>query len=128
MCKNLHLMKQPSKTIKLSQTLKKFTLLEETTYIIYGSQEALALYGQSLEALLESDCYDFDVREYAKGKKTPNLVDDAFEPDGYLVIDENSFRKLHKNLCQKIKKFILDPRRERWLEHLELLENGEGEV
>ena len=49
-----------SKIMDLSKKLKRFTRLKKSTYIIYGNCIALSLYGQSLETLLESDCFDFN--------------------------------------------------------------------
>ena len=57
-------------------------------YIIYGNNKALELYNQSLETLLESDCFDFDVKKISKQSGSLGILENVFELDGYIIIDD----------------------------------------
>lgn len=112
-------MVESSKVKKLSKQLEKYTHFEKSTYIIYGSNDALALFDESLETLLESDCFEFDIREYSKHQNSLDLLEDIFELDDYRIINKKTFNALHGNICQKVERFIVAPSRKRWLKKLE---------
>ncbi|WP_127138057.1 hypothetical protein [Flagellimonas oceanensis] len=100
--------------------LKQVSYVKATTCILYGSDEALTLYHESLNALLESDCMDFDVVTFETqlGKK-PEFIIDIFEIEGYRIINRTIRNRLHDNLCKKVKKQIIEPRQQKWLEEQE---------
>ena len=100
---------------KVLKQLERFTLLDKTTYILYGSDEALGLYRQSLNDLESSNCMDFDVLKYSdRLGSAPEVLKGVFNIDGFFIIDENIYRKLHRNLCQKVKEQIISPSIEKW--------------
>lgn len=105
-----------SKTLEVLKELKQISLVKVTT-ILYGSDEALMLYHNSLDTLLESDCMDFDVvtLETQLGKE-PEFIVDNFEIEGYCIIDRTVRNRLHDNLCKKVKNQIIEPRQQKWLE------------
>ncbi len=104
-----------SKTMEVLKQLERFTLLDKTTYILYGSDEALGLYRQSLNDLESSNCMDFDVLKYSdRLGSAPEVLKGVFNIDGFFIIDENIYRKLHRNLCQKVKEQIISPSIEKW--------------
>ena len=102
-------MKPSSKIIQLSSELKRITSINERTYLLYGSEEAVALYEVSMNTLIVSDKYDFDVACVKQGNSEVDFLDDIVPLERFLIIDENTFRMLHQNLCQKLKKFMIDP-------------------
>jgi len=102
-----------SKIMELSRELKRFTLINERTHLLYGSEEAIELYEVSINTLIVSDNYDFDVVCVKQGNLEINFLDDVVPLERFLIIDENTHGVLHLNLCQKLKKFIIDPMVER---------------
>lgn len=109
-----------SKTLKFLKELEQISLVEVTTYILYGSDEALMLYHNSLDTLLESNCMDFDVVTFeTQLGKDPEFIIDNFEIEGYCVIDRTIRNRLHDNLCKKVKNQIIEPRQQKWLEEQE---------
>ena len=113
-----------SKTLEVLKKLKQVSHVKVTTYILYGSDEALTLYHESLDALLKSDCMDFDVVTFGTrlGKK-PEFIIDIFEIGGYCIIDRTVRNRLHDNLCKKVKNQIIEPRHQKWLKKQEDSEN-----
>ncbi len=109
-----------SKTLEVLKELKQISHVKVTTYILYGSDEALTLYHKSLDALLKSDCMDFDVVTFGTqlGKK-PEFIIDIFEIEGYCIINRTIRNQLHDNLCKKVKNQIIGPRQQKWLEEQE---------
>ncbi|RUA16543.1 MAG: hypothetical protein DSY83_05590 [Flavobacteriia bacterium] len=109
-----------SKTLEVLKELKQVSHVKATTYILYGSDEALTLYHESLDALLKSDCMDFDVVTFETqlGKK-PEFIIDIFEIEGYRIINRSIRNQLHDNLCKKVKNQIIGPRQQKWLEEQE---------
>lgn len=105
-------MESSSKIIQLSKELEPLTLKNERTYLLYGSDEAIDLYEVSLNHLLLSDNYDFDVVCIKQGKLQIDFLDTTVPFENFLIIDENTHRELHINLCGKLKKFIVDPMNE----------------
>ena len=102
-------MESSSKIIELSRELKKITLINDRTYLFYGSEEALGLYEVSINTLISSDNYDFDVVCIKQDNLEMSFLDDMVPLERFLFIDENIHNTLHSNLCQKLKKFIIDP-------------------
>lgn len=109
-----------SKTLEVLKELKQVSHVKATTYILYGSDEALTLYNESLDALLKSDCMDFDVVTFETqlGKKSEFILD-IFEIEGYRIINRTIRNRLHDNLCKKVKNQIIGPRQQKWLEKKE---------
>lgn len=103
-----------SKTLEVLKELKQISLVEVTTYILYGSDEALMLYHNSLDTLLESNCMDFDVVTFeTQLGKEPEFILDNFEIEGYCVIDRTIRNRLHDNLCKKAKNMVIEPRNQK---------------
>ncbi|WP_422350818.1 hypothetical protein [Flagellimonas sp.] len=72
-------------------------------HILLASAEAMALYRDSINALMASESCEFMVHRFKKG--TPqDTIDKAME--GWQVsmsIDREQYRLLHHNLCSKIR-------------------------
>ena len=98
-----------SKITQLSSELEKITLINERTYLLYGSQEAVKLYEESMNALIASETYGFNVVCIKQGNSEVDFLDDIVPLERFMIIDENAYAVLHQNLCQKLKKFIVDP-------------------
>ncbi|MEM8937713.1 MAG: hypothetical protein AAGC64_00030 [Bacteroidota bacterium] len=105
----------------LSKKLQKYVHLNDSAFVIYGSEEALVLFDDSLDALLESECYDFDVREYSAKKNDVDLLDGAFDIGGFRIIDEETFARLHVNLCSKIERYVIQPSKQKWIKKMNRL-------
>lgn len=72
-------------------------------HILLASAEAMALFRDSINALMASDTCDFMVYRFKKG--TPQRTIDK-EMEGWQVsmsIDREQYRLLHHNLCSKIR-------------------------
>ena len=86
----------------LEQQIEEWSKEAEPTYIIYGSQEALHLFEKSVETLEASDCFDFHIAKYSVHQNPIKLLTDMFPIDGYLVIEEATYKRIHLNICNKI--------------------------
>ncbi|RPG31129.1 MAG: hypothetical protein CBB72_012600 [Muricauda sp. TMED12] len=103
------------KALEVLKELKRISSVNFTTHILYGSDEALTLFRESPEALFMSDCLDFDVVVFeANLGKEPEILNDAFEIEGYCLIDQNTYDQLHDNLCKKVKNMVVGPRNQKW--------------
>ncbi len=72
----------------------------EPEYILSTNSIAMALYMESKQALMASDCYDFMVfRCY--GLET--ILEDLMEWEESISIDEVTYLELHGNLCAKLR-------------------------
>ncbi|MEM9884401.1 MAG: hypothetical protein AAF849_00800 [Bacteroidota bacterium] len=101
--------------MEVLKQLERFTLIDTTTYVLYGSEDALELYRNSMSDLINSDCLDFDVIKYSdKLGYSPEILKNIFDIDGFYIIDEYVYQKLYRNLCQKVKQQIIDPSIEKW--------------
>lgn len=117
-------MELSSKTLEVLKELKQISLVKVTTYILYGSDEALMLYHNSLDTLLESNCMDFDVVTFeTQLGKEPEFIVDNFEIEGYCIINRTDRNRLHDNLCKKVKNQIIEPRHQKWLKKQQNSEN-----
>ncbi|WP_162880155.1 hypothetical protein [Mariniflexile rhizosphaerae] len=78
----------------------------ETEFILAANSIAMALYKESKEALMASDCYDFMVFKYSSREA---ILEDLEEWEESISIDEDTYRALHGNLCIKLKAFFDTP-------------------
>lgn len=102
------------KTLEVLRELKRISSVNVTTHILYGSDEALTLFHESPEALFRSDCLDFDVVLFETNPgKEPEILSDVFDIEGYCLIDQNTYDRLHDNLCKKVKNLVVGPRNQK---------------
>lgn len=79
----------------------------EPEYILSTNSIAMALYMESKQALMASDCYDFMVfRCY--GLET--ILEDLMEWEESISIDEATYRALLGNLCTKLRDLFYAPK------------------
>lgn len=86
--------------------MRREKLSGETNYIIYGSNVALLMYEESLDALIASDYCDYDVVRCTPNKPISSLLDDFVPFERFLFIDAQTYKLLQEHLCQKIKKIV----------------------
>lgn len=89
--------------------------MDDKTYNFFlsGNKEAMTLYKEGKNVLIESDCYDFMVYKYFSYKE-----EDIPETEDWaetVQINASVFIDLHLNLCTKFRKFIVEPSREKYL-------------
>ncbi|MDB4293331.1 hypothetical protein N9954_07985 [Maribacter sp.] len=90
----------------MKKRMGKEMVLGETHYIIYGSDAALRMYEESVDSLITSNKYDFDVVRCTPNNPITTLLDDFVPFERFLFIDEQTYKLLHENLCQKIHKLV----------------------
>ena len=73
------------------------------TYILSANQEAMELYRQSKETLINSNSYDFMVFRFSEWD---GILEDLEEWEDYVAIDEATYHALHSNLCVKFRGLI----------------------
>lgn len=95
--------------MELLKDIERFAKLKEITYILYSTGEAMSLFKKSTEALIESNCFDFDLCRCSASIHKVEVFTDNFPVEEHTVIDKNTYHRLHSNLCQKVKKFIINP-------------------
>jgi NAD(P)H-flavin reductase len=78
----------------------------EPEYILCANSFGMALYRESKEALMASDCYDFMVFRYPDRNI---ILEDLKEWKESISIDESTYRELHQNLCKKVRAFFSAP-------------------
>lgn len=74
------------------------------TYILLANAEAMALYRDSIDALMESDNCDFMVHRFNRGIPQVALDRELEEWEVSMSIDEMQYKRLYHNLCSKIRR------------------------
>lgn len=72
-------------------------------YVLLANNAAMALYNESIEHLMLSNSFDFLVYPITDWNE---VLDDLKEWDDYKIIDKITYRKLHNNLCIKLRELI----------------------
>lgn len=82
----------------------------ETEFIFAANSMAMALYRESKEALMASDCYDFMVFKYSRREAILEDLEEWEEWEGSISIDESTYNALHGNLYTKLRAFFNNPK------------------
>lgn len=69
-------------------------------YVLLANREAMDLFKNSEEALLESNSFDFMVDRF---DNLSGLLEDLEEWNDFIPISESSYHLLHANLCKKLR-------------------------
>ena len=80
----------------------------ENIYVLSGTLEAINLFLDSLETLKKHNTYDFMVYTFNKESLNIALEKEMKEMQSWetsVLIDEQSYRDLYSNLCQKLRKW-----------------------
>ena len=75
----------------------------EIEFILSVNSVAMALYRESKEALMASDCHDFMVFRYSNREV---VLEDLEGWEESISIDEFTYSALHGNLCTKLRAFF----------------------
>ncbi len=75
----------------------------EAEFILSANSIAMALYRESKEALMTSDCHDFIV---FRCSSRDAILEDLEEWEESISIDESTYSALHGNLCTKLRAFF----------------------
>lgn len=70
----------------------------QNSYFLSVNKEAMDLYLESRDALIDSDCYDFMVYKFSDFSKKGFSEDWEHQ----IPIDEETYSVLHLNLCSKL--------------------------
>ena len=71
------------------------------TYLLCMNEEAASLYMESINRLVESDCFDFMVYKLVDGNRKYQAGIDTWSEE--VEISEGFYSILHINLCPKLK-------------------------
>ena len=71
------------------------------TYLLCMNEEALLLYEESIDSLIESNCKDFMVYRLIDGNRKYQADIDIWSVE--IEINEHFYSMLHLNLCQKFR-------------------------
>ena len=69
-------------------------------YVLLANREAMELFKNSEETLLESNNFDFMVYRFTNRSE---MLKNLTEWDDFIPISESSYNLLHSNLCKKLR-------------------------
>lgn len=72
------------------------------SFFLRANKEAMDLYNESREALMDSECFDFHVYKHSLESKKNTSEEWEFD----VAIDEETYSALHLNLCAKFGKIF----------------------
>ncbi|WP_223551868.1 hypothetical protein [Aestuariivivens sp. NBU2969] len=76
---------------------------QKTNYVLLVNAGAMELYETSIEHLMLSSNYDFLVYPFTDWNE---VINDLEEWEHYRIIDETTYKILHRNLCIKIRELL----------------------